>query len=70
MTAPRADAPVELLYAVARSFFELAAQRRTDSFRLPYPSNVQLTLDRVVLDCLRRISSDNSQRAPRRNRRS
>ena len=54
MTAPRADAPVELLYAVARSFFELAAQRRTDSFRLPYPSNVQLTLDRVVLDCLRR----------------
>jgi pPIWI_RE three-gene island domain Y/REase associating with pPIWI_RE len=51
---PYANAPTELIYAVARCFFELAAQRQTDSFRLPYPPNVQLTLDRVVLDCLRR----------------
>ncbi|MEV0660608.1 hypothetical protein ACIBI3_12435 [Actinomadura luteofluorescens] len=54
MTTAPVDGSPELLYAVARSFFVLAAQRRTDSFRLPYPDDVQLTLDRVVLDCLRR----------------
>ncbi|GAA1021801.1 hypothetical protein Aple_073170 [Acrocarpospora pleiomorpha] len=54
MTTPLDRNPPELLYAVARSFFELVGQRRTESFRLPYPPNVQLALDRVVLDCLRR----------------
>jgi hypothetical protein len=54
VTALHVGASDELCSAVARSFFELAAVRRTDSFRLPYPRDVQLTLDRVVLDCLRR----------------
>ncbi|MBB4913080.1 pPIWI_RE_Y domain-containing protein [Streptosporangium saharense] len=43
-----------LFFAAARAVMELMMLRRTDSLRLPYPPLVQLTLDRIVLDCLRR----------------
>jgi hypothetical protein len=40
---------VDLLVAVARSVIELISVARSSAFRLPYPPNVQLALDRVVL---------------------
>lgn len=47
-------AGVDLLTTVARGVIELAQVRQAVTFSLPYPANVQLALDRVVLAGLTR----------------